>query len=254
MFYKKKGFPELNEIVMCTVNKILPHSIFVNLDEYDKEAMLHISEVSPGRIRNIRDYVREGKRIICKVLRINEEKGHIDLSLRRVNLSQKINKTNEYKQEQKAEKLLEQVAKELKTDLKTIYNDAGYKLIENNGTLTSAFHEIINNNIDIKKLDIKKQVADKITEIVKNKIKLPEVEISGILKIQYNKENGIEIIKNILTKVKANITYIGAPKYKISIKAKDYKTAEIELKDIINKLEKEVKKDSGIFEFIRKEK
>ena len=57
MFYKKQGFPEESELVLCTVKKILDHSVFVGLDEYNNlEGMIHISEVSPGRIRNIRDH------------------------------------------------------------------------------------------------------------------------------------------------------------------------------------------------------
>ncbi|MBL7148105.1 MAG: translation initiation factor IF-2 subunit alpha [Nanoarchaeota archaeon] len=255
MFYKKKGFPEINEIVICTIKNILPHAVFVNLDEYDKEGMLHISEVSPGRIRNIRDYVREGKKITCKILRINKEKGHIDLSLRRVNLSQKRKKVEEYKQEQKAEKLLEYAAKESKINLETIYKEAGYKIIEDYGTLSEAFLDIVNNDLNLKELGIKKSIADKITELVKTKIKPPEVTISGTLKIENHKENGIEIIKNILKKAiknNINISYLGAPKYKIIIKAKDYKTAESELKNITNNLEKDIKSEGGTFEFIRK--
>ena len=71
MFYKKKGFPEEGELLLCTVKKILYHSVFVDLDEYEnKEGMIHISEVSPGRIRTLSDFVREGKKIICKVMNI----------------------------------------------------------------------------------------------------------------------------------------------------------------------------------------
>ena len=101
MYYKKQGLPEEDEIVMCTVKKILPHSVFVSLDEYNNlEGMIHISEISPGRIRNLRDFVTEEKKIVCKILKVNKEKKQIDLSLRRVNQSQRINKSKEYKQEQ----------------------------------------------------------------------------------------------------------------------------------------------------------
>jgi len=127
MFYKKKKFPVVNDVVICTVKKVLNHSVFVTLDEYDKEGMVHISEVSPGRIRNIRDFVVEDKKIICKVLKVDQEKGHIDLSLRRVNTIQRIKKNEEYKQEIKAERLLEHVGKDLKLDLEKMYKEAGYK-------------------------------------------------------------------------------------------------------------------------------
>ena len=74
MLLKKKGFPEEDEIVICTVTKIHFHSVFVNLDEYGRSGLIHISEVSPGRIRNLRDFVVEGKKVVCKVLRIDEER------------------------------------------------------------------------------------------------------------------------------------------------------------------------------------
>ena len=107
MLLKKQGFPEESELDLCTVTSVQYHSVFVDIDEYGKSGLIHISEVSPGRIRNIRDFVREGKKVVCKVLRINEEKGYIDLSLRRVNESEKRRKINEIKKEQTAEKVIE---------------------------------------------------------------------------------------------------------------------------------------------------
>ena len=75
MLFKKQDFPEEGDLVLCTVTSVQFHSVFVDMDEYGKGGMIHISEVSPGRIRNIRDFVKEGKKIVCKVLRINQEKG-----------------------------------------------------------------------------------------------------------------------------------------------------------------------------------
>ena len=93
MFYKREGILEQDEIVLCKVTKIYPNSVFVQLLEYNDSGMVHISEVSPGRIRNLRDYVSIGRQIVCKVLRIDRERGHIDLSLRRVNSNQRKEKT-----------------------------------------------------------------------------------------------------------------------------------------------------------------
>ena len=95
MLYRRIGFPEDGELVLCTVTKVQSHSVFVRLDEFDKGGMIHISEVSPGRIRNIRDFVKEDKIIVCQVLRVSRERGYIDLSLRRVNDNQKRKKLEE---------------------------------------------------------------------------------------------------------------------------------------------------------------
>ena len=254
MFYKKQGFPEIGEIVICTVKKILPHAVFVDLDEYDKEAMIHISEIAPGRIRNLREYVVEGKKIICRILNLDKTKGYIDLSLRRVTQTQKTNKNNQYKQEQKCEKILEDVAKLLKTDLKTIYEKAGYKIIEKYDGLIPCFNEIVNHNLDLKDLDIDKNIAEKITEVVKEKIKPPEVIISGILKLESDAPDGIELIKKALLQNKyenMKISYLSAPNYRLIVTSKDYKTAESLIKNISSSIIEAMKKLKGRAEFIR---
>ena len=255
MFYKKKKFPVVNDVVICTVKKVLNHSVFVTLDEYDKEGMVHISEVSPGRIRNIRDFVVEDKKIICKILKVDQEKGHIDLSLRRVNTIQRIKKNEEYKQEIKAERLLEHVGKDLKLDLEKMYKEAGYKILDNYDNLTDCFQDIVNNNVDLTKLDIKDKIAKKIEELVKERIKPPIVLIKGIFKISTKESNGVEIVKNVLNNMinkGVNIVYLGAPKYKVSVEDKDYKRAEIKLKEAVDSSLQLAKKLKAEAEFNRK--
>src|SRR3989338_2593648 len=132
MFYKKKGLPEENSIVLCTVKKILFHSIFVELDEYEhQEGMIHISEIAPGRIRNIRDYVIEGKKLVVQVLRVDKERRQVDLSLRRVPLSLRNKKNEEYKEEIKPVEvvvnttlILQSFSEKGVEDIKTVLEEA----------------------------------------------------------------------------------------------------------------------------------
>ncbi len=242
MFYQKDNYPEENELVICTVQKIIPHSVFCTLDEYkNKEGLLHISEVAPGRIRNIRDYVIEGKKIICKILRVDAEKSHIDLSLRRVSLTQRKEKDKEYRQEEKAEKLLETVAKELNLTLEDLYKKAGNIIMQKYGLLHPFFQEVSEKDESLLiDLGIDKKIASILTKIVKEKIKPSEVRINVVLTLT-NYEEGIETIKKILKEIKninqnISIKYISAPKYSITIKSKKYKEGEEIFKKISDKL------------------
>jgi|SRR3989338_7665180 len=255
MLYKKKGMPEVNEVVMCNIKKILFHSVFVDIEDYGLEGMVHISEVSPGRIRNIRDYVKEGKKIVCKVLRIDKVKGHIDLSLRRVSLAQKKNKVNEYKQEQKAEKMLEYVARDLKTDIAGIYEKAGYKILEKYDSLHSAFVDVVENNSSLEKLGIDKKIANKIEELIRDRIKPAEVSVKGTLNLSSFEGNGAELIKKILVNFidkKIDVSYLGSGKYNIGLHDKNYKDAESKLKDALDSSTKLAKQLNVDFDFSRK--
>jgi len=107
-------------------------------------------------------------------------------------------------------------------------------------------------------LKLPKKTLD-IIEEVGNKIKLPSVEIRGILELTDNSSNGVENIRNSLQgfeKTDQNnvkILYVGAPKYRISVTASDFKSAEKTLKPILEKIEKSIEKNKGGFKFTREE-
>ena len=80
-----EGLPARNELVVATVREVMGHGAYVSLDEYGKtRAYVHISELSRTWVKNIRVHVREGQRIVAKVLRIDPSKRQIDLSIKRV--------------------------------------------------------------------------------------------------------------------------------------------------------------------------
>jgi len=226
MLYKKQGYPEESEIVICTVAKIQYNSVFVVLDEYDKQGIINIAEIAPGRIRNIRDFVNEGKKAICKVLRVMPDRNYIELSLRRVTELQKRAKNDFIKQEQKAEKIVEIVAKELKVPMKALYDQIAGKT--GYPSLYSCFEDVSNDKFSLDKI-LEKKISQKLTELVKLKIKPPEVEIGGSLSLVSYASNGVELVKEALHKGEApgvRIMYLGGGKFKIDVKAGDYKTAE----------------------------
>lgn len=238
MFAKKKGIPEIGELVICTVKRILYHSVFVTIDEYvNKEGMVHISEIAPGRIRNLRDYVSEGKKIICKVININKLTNNIDLSLRRVSTGQRVTKLQEAKQEEKAEKLLEQVGKEFKLTPAQVHERIGNKILEQYGSLYTFFQHLLEKDTTIMDgIDAPKELKDALAKAVKEKIKNPEIKISGTLTLKSYASNGINDIKKVLADIEkrgVSVNYLGAPKYQINITSQDYKSAEKLLQNII---------------------
>jgi len=240
MLLRKKGYPEESEFVLCTVTKIQFNSVFVRLDEYDKQGMIHISEISPGRIRNIRDYVREGKVIVCMVLRVNQERGQIDLSLRRVNETQKRMKLSSIKQEQKAEKILEIVAKQNNKDLQGTYALVMSRISDKYARLYDFFEDIVAGKANAEKAGLDKKLSASLDELVRQRIKLPEVEIEGNLFIQSYEHDGAEIVKNSLRRFAeagegmVSLHYVGAGKYPVKVRAPDYKTAEKIIKKAVD--------------------
>jgi|SRR3989344_692117 len=262
MFYKKQGIPEVDDLVICTVKKILPNAVFVILNEYQSiEGMIHISEIAPGRIRNLRDFVIEGKTIVCKILRIDKEKGHIDLSLRRVPVTLRRKKEEEFKQENKAEKLLEQLAKESKLTLEEVYKKIGNHIYESFGSLTNFYYAVLENKENNKDIKVEKKLLDSLIKKIKEKIKLPEVRLKANISVSSKDKNGIVKIKQVFSKAKefindkkykADIKYISAPKYSIEIISDNIKSADKILTEVSNFLVNEAKKEGCEAEWQKK--
>jgi len=124
----RKAWPEIGDLVVCTVVNVVDFGAFVQLDEYDKkEGLIHISEVASGWVKYIRDHVREGQKIVCKVLNVDPSRSHIDLSFKDVNEHQRRAKIQEWKGEQKAEKWLEFVADATGIDKEALYDQLADK-------------------------------------------------------------------------------------------------------------------------------
>lgn len=257
MLRKKKGFPEENEIVLCTVQKIQYHSVFAKLDEYEnnRTGMIHISEISPGRIRNIRDYVKEDKVIVCKVLRINKERGYIDLSLRRVNEGQRREKINFSKQEQIAEKIIEYVAKQHKKDPKDLYASIMSEIEDEYEGLYPFFEGIVEGNESFEGFDLDAKIVSDLDELIKQRIKPAEVTINGVYVVHCYESNGLEVIKKAFKPVEqredAAVRYLGGGRYSISITAPEYKEAEKGLKEITDGVSKAFAKAEATASFER---
>lgn len=258
MSTETQELPEQGEIVLATVTKIMDHGAYVTLDEYDGiQGFLHISEIAPGWIRSVSRFVKEGEKKVLLVKKVNPDRGDIDLSLKQVSNDQKKQKLKEVKKYEKGKTLLQNVQEKANLSDKDIekLEDSIYSKFD---SVYDAFIEIGRNGISvIKELKLNKKTASAIEEIC-SKIKLPSVEIRGIMEITSNKSNGVEIIKKSLLDAtkkdpKIDITYLGAPKYRLSIKAEDFKRAEKSLKPIIEDIQKNIEKKNGTFSFSREE-
>ena len=251
----KEEWPEKGELVVCTVRELKTFGVFVSLEEYGgKEGFIHISEVSTGWVKHLRDYVREGQKIVCKVLAVDERRGHIDLSLKAVKEGLKRERIKAWKNEKKARKWLS-LAAVPESELQELET----KLVDAYGSLYDAFQQIYKTGKRaLTELGIEEALADKIHKIALANVKPPSVHITGYVELKCPLPNGVEIIKNALMEAKKvakdgfECSYVGAPRYRIRITAPDYKKAESILNEAANAAIEILKRNEGYGRFYRK--
>jgi translation initiation factor 2 alpha subunit (eIF-2alpha) len=222
---------EVGDLVLCTVDRIVGTEVFVKIDGYGEGGIV-MSEVAPGRIRNLRDYIVPKKRIVCKVLRISES-GNIDLSLRRVTLKEKKEVIEKDKQEKSYSSILKSVLGEK--------SEAIVQEILKQEDLFSFLNDSKTNSESLEKL-IGKENAKKVLDIL-NTQKKKKTIVKKEIHLTTIKPDGIIIIKKVLDEFKGvNIKYISAGRYLLELESEDVKLADKKLKEMIEVAEKSAKK------------
>ncbi|MDP3986701.1 MAG: hypothetical protein Q8P81_00575 [Nanoarchaeota archaeon] len=227
---------EEGDVILCTVDRIIGTNVFVKIDSEkgDVEGTITFSEIAPGRIRNIRDYVTPKKKIVCKVLRISGDR--VDLSLRRVTLKEQ----KELREQEKQEKGYQSILKSVLGDK----NEETVREILKEDSLNDFLQRSKEDSKELEKI-VGKENSDKIIKILKSQ-KQKTSSLKKEISLTTTEEDGINIIKSLLSKIKnAEVRYISAGRYSLKIESSDIKKADHELKETIANVEKEAKK-SGV--------
>jgi translation initiation factor 2 subunit 1 len=237
----KLEWPESGELVIATIESIMDYGVYANLDEYKKRGFLHISEISSARIRNIRDFIREKQKLVLKVIHVNLERGHIDLSLRRVTKRERIEKIKAWKKERKGEVLLRAVADKAGLSIEEAYQKAG-KILEEKDGLYEGFEKALKDGPEaLTKLGISEDIAKVFVEIASERIHIKMVKARGVLEIRCMKPNGVRCIQEAIAGAKKSVkaksakiefSVIAAPKYSLEVSADNWKRAEELLNDV----------------------
>jgi len=251
-------FPEEGELVIGTVTSIRNFGAFVTLDEFAKrEAFIHLSEVATGWVKYIRDHIREGQKIVARVLRVDPTKGQIDLSLKRINDHQRREKVQAWKNEQRAMRLVEQVGAALKLTGDAAAELFGPALVERYGSLFQAFEVASADPKRFQKENEKAPWAAAFLKVARESIVPPQVTILGTFEISDPAPDGLDHVRAALLAAEkvdpeaVEVQYVGAPRYRVRVQASQYKQAEETLKKVTDAALKSIKAAGGEGTFTR---
>ncbi|ARS88923.1 translation initiation factor IF-2 subunit alpha [Natrarchaeobaculum aegyptiacum] len=235
---KYSGWPDPGELVVGKIDEIEDFGVFVDLEEYeDKRGLIHISEVASGWIKNVRDHVREGQIVVCKVLEVDESHEQIDLSLKDVNDHQRSEKIQQWKNEQKADNWMDLAFEDLDDER---YGPVANELIAAHGSLYEGFKQAaIHGEEELQTTDLSDEELEAIVETARENVSVPYVNVTGYVDLENPSPTGVDGIREALEAAGGNgevpeevdleVSYVGAPEYRIEVQAPNYKTAEDQL-------------------------
>jgi translation initiation factor 2 subunit 1 len=254
MAERKPEWPEFGDLVIATIETVTDYGAYAKLDEYNKRGLLHVSEISSSWIRNIHDFVREGQKVVLKVLRVDTEKGHIDLSLRRVTKRERIEKILSWKKDRKAEALLREVAEKVGSSNEEVYEKGG-ALVEEKYGLYEGFEKAAKEGAEVlTRIGVPEDLAKTFAEVAEERIHVKMVKVKGTIEVRCMEPNGVKIIQDSFLNAKkaektkdADVRFyvIAAPKYSVEVSAENYKRAEEVLQKVAQSVVSNVAKAGG---------
>jgi translation initiation factor 2 subunit 1 len=138
-FYERQ-YPDPEEVVMVNVTEIAEMGAYVTLMEYDDiGGMIQLSELSRRRIRSINKLVRVNKCEVVMVVRVDSERGYIDLSKRRVDPEDVAKCEDRFAKAKQVHSVLRHIASSYNKPLEEIYQQIGWPLYKKYGHAYDAF-------------------------------------------------------------------------------------------------------------------
>ncbi len=248
-----KTLPNVGELVIANISKIGKFGAYCRLPEYnDLEVFLPIREVSSGWIKNIREFIHEGQRIVCEVVFYDREKNTIDVSLKRVPAAKAKARIRSYNLEKRLAGLFAQAAKMSKEgDVEALASTA----LSEFKTYTELVYNATENTPQFAASKLPKRMREALLKVIEANKKKKRFIVSYIMKLTtYNTMSGASELRKLLSDVKTigiDVSYIGAPRYRLASEDTDYTKAE----DKIRKAESLIRERlaNGVFE-MEKEK
>ena len=262
------NYPQTDEFLVGTVKKIMPFGAVIALDEYaGLESFVHISEVSSGWVRNIREYLKEGQKVVVKTVFIDAAKRQVDVSIKRVSEGEKKRKLEAFQNEKRAQKLFERTAAKLGKTMQAAMMEAGAPLLREYGSFWALFEALAAG--EELKTAIPKNWLASLKETASVEIKPKRAELRAVITAKSIAGDGVKRVKAVLEKVagvaaagttsgpegiKAKIHYVSAPQYYFDVEASDYKAADKFLQKAAAAGEAAAKKEGVEFSLEKQEK
>lgn len=137
-------YPEADEVVMVQVKSIAEMGAYVSLLEYNGiEGMILLSELSRRRIRSITKLIKVGRQEPVMVLRVDKEKGYIDLSKRRVSPEDVAACEDKFAKSKQVHSIMRHVAETTSENLEELYKQIAWPLFKLYGHAFEAFKVMV---------------------------------------------------------------------------------------------------------------
>ncbi|KAJ2486285.1 hypothetical protein EV174_001200 [Coemansia sp. RSA 2320] len=203
-FYEAE-FPEPEELVMVKITSIKDMGAYVHLEEYNNiEGMILFSELSRRRIRSVQKLVRVGKHEAVVVLRVDKEKGYIDLSKRQASAEEVSKCEDRFEKSKAVHSIMMVVAKRLNMETEDLYKRFGWPLYKKYGHAYDAFKAaIVNRDEVLGEYNLEPVIVEELLSCVTRRLAPQNTKLRADILVNCFSFQGVEGIRKALKAAEA---------------------------------------------------
>ncbi|GFR67092.1 eukaryotic translation initiation factor 2 subunit 1 [Elysia marginata] len=266
-FYKNQ-FPEVEDVVMVNVRSIAEMGAYVRLLEYnDIEGMILLSELSRRRIRSINKLIRVGRSECVVVIRVDKDKGYIDLSKRRVSPEEVVKCEEKFAKAKAVNSILRHVAELMgyksNEDLERLYEKTAWFFdtkYNKPGSSFEAFKHAVQNPSVLDECDIDEETKKCLHDNICRRLTPQSLKIRADIDVACTYYDGVDAVKRALKKglelstedMPIKINLIAPPLYVVTTNTLERSEGLKRLNKALDAIKEEITAAKGVFN-IKKE-
>lgn len=248
---------------MVTVRSIAEMGAYVHLLEYNNiEGMILLSELSRRRIRSINKLIRIGRDECVVVIRVDKDKGYIDLSKRRVSAEEVVKCEEKFAKAKAVNSILRHVAALLNyendTELEELYMKTAWmfdRKYGKPGASYDAFKHAVTNPEILNECEIDDITREKLLENIRRRLTPQAVKIRSDIEVACYGYEGVDAVKEALKcglnmsteDMPIKINLIAPPLYVITTNTLERNDGVAKLNDVLEQIKKVIEANGGVF-------
>lgn len=192
-------YPEVDDVIMVRVKSITEMGAYVSLLEYnDIEGMVLLSELSRRRIRSVNKLIRVNRMEVVTILRVDKEKGYIDLSKRRIQGDDVDKMEIKWNKSKAVHSIMRHVAKRTDSDLEELYRMFGWPMYKKFGHAYDGFKIAVTEPEVLDEFHIPDEIKAVLIDNVSRRLAPQPVKVRADIEITCFEKAGIDAIKEAL--------------------------------------------------------
>jgi translation initiation factor 2 subunit 1 len=200
--YENK-YPEVDDLVTVQVKSIAEMGAYVSLLEYHNiEGMILLSELSRRRIRSINKLIRVGRQEIVVVLRVDKDKGYIDLSKRRVSPEDVARTEEKFNKSKAVHSIMRHVSETCGADVEQLYTQFGWPLYKKYGHAYEAFKRCVASDAEadalVSEYGLSAEIKDALVKNIRRRLTPQPVKMRADVEVTCFSYEGVDAVRESL--------------------------------------------------------